>query len=334
LIDFGRSVCAVHIVEASHELRSQQKESLEQALGHIIDFQFVEQSLSNANDQDAGGAESKQHDSQQEERSSSNGPIAKIPIRVEWHEDFGSFQHRRNKDVPVMMFLQEFLDALPVHVFERTASGWRERLIDVASAEDKPANTQESLVPRLRQVMSPEVTPAVNLFLESNNAYDNVPLGSVVEVCPEALLLVQDMAKVLEESQGVSLIIDYGQEGTSDTLRAFSNHLQVPLTSYPGQVDVTADVDFYALKACLGNSEISAFGPVTQGEFLMRMGAGDMVIHAIEQPEATPEHAKRLSDALKYLVLPEHMGERYKVLALGRKRDGIFGPPGMERSIK
>lgn len=158
------------------------------------------------------------------------------------------------------------------------------------------------------------------------------------------------MAKVLEESKGVGLIIDYGQDGTSDTLRAFSNHKQVPLTSFPGQVDVTADVDFFALRQSISarftrttgksdndepiappDRQIHAFGPITQGEFLMRMGAGDMVIHSIEKDETTPEQAQRLTDALKYLVMPEHMGERYKVLAMAPKRQGIFAPAGMER---
>ena len=75
---------------------------------------------------------------------------------------------------------------------------------------------------------------------------------------------------------------------------------------------------------------VSAFGPVTQGEFLMRMGASDMVIALIEQDSTTIEQANKFTEALKFLVLPEHMGEKFKVMAIGRKRDGIFAPPGLE----
>ena len=310
LSDFGEAIESVHLVEASHELRKQQQSALQKGLGHLIDFQFVNAS-----------GESKENESKNSK--------AKFSIRVEWHDDFTAFNHKRDKDKPVMMVLQEFIDALPVHVFQMTEEGWRERLIDVASAEDNKPEPGGELVPRLRQVLAPNATPAVELFLSSEN-YHNLPLGTVVEVCPEGILLAQDMAKVLEDSQGVALIIDYGQDGTGDTLRAFSNHKQVPLTSYPGQVDVTADVDFFALKNCLAGEEIQAFGPVTQGEFLMRMGAGDMVIHKIEEESTTEDQALALSEALKFLVMPEHMGERYKVLAFGRKREGIFAPPGME----
>ena len=351
LIEFGRSIHEVHLIEASPELRIQQQESLQTGLGHLVDFDFCTTfDSNNMND------ENNDHDNKKTTESSTStskddeddgdddaaNKSDKIRIRVQWHDDFTSFQHRRDKDIPVMMVLQEFLDALPIHVFQKTAEGWRERLIDVVSVEeeddDDNIDNSGALIPRLRQVLAPDTTPAVDLFL-SSEAYHNVPVDSVVEVCPEALLLVQDMTKVIEESQGVALIIDYGQDGTSDTLRAFSKHRQVPLTSYPGQVDVTADVDFYALKTCLptqslkaGDDEnkIHAFGPVTQGEFLMRMGAGDMVIHSIEKEDTSEEEAQKLSDALKYLVLPENMGDRYKVLALGRKREGIFSPPGME----
>jgi NADH dehydrogenase [ubiquinone] 1 alpha subcomplex assembly factor 7 len=263
-------------------------------------------------------------ESEEEKKSDSK----KFSIKVEWHDLFSAFKLKRDKDLPVMMVLQEFVDALPVHVFQMTEEGWRERLIDVASAEDKKPESGE-LMPRLRQVLAPNSTPAVELFLDSES-YHNLPMGTVVEICPEGIILVQDIAKVLDESQGVGLIVDYGQEGTGDTVRAFSNHKQVPLTSNPGQVDVTADVDFFALKNCIKKGDIQGFGPVTQGEFLMRMGAGDMVIHAIEEDSTTAEQAVALSEALKYLVMPEYMGERYKVMAIGKKREGIFAPPGME----
>lgn len=316
LSDFGESINSVHLVEASRELRQQQKDALQKALGHLIDFQFSETRLEESNSNNEGNDKTRKPDA------------SKYSITVEWHDDFNSFNFRRDKELPVMMVLQEFIDALPVHVFQMTEDGWRERLIDVASMTDKKPDSEE-LVPRLRQVLAPNSTPAVDLFLESES-YHQLPLDTVVEVCPEGIMLVQDIAKVLEESHGVALIVDYGQEGTGDTLRAFSNHKQVSLTSKPGQVDVTADVDFFALKNCITDGDIQAFGPVTQGEFLMRMGAGDMVIHKIEEESTTEEMAVALSEALKYLVMPEYMGKRYKVLALGEKREGIFAPPGME----
>lgn len=317
LADFGKAIESIHLVEASLELRRQQKQALESVLGEMVDFDFV------------NPASEKEKGDKVEAKTDGNKSTKKFSIRVEWHADFSSFSFKRDRNTPVMMVLQEFIDALPVHVFQMTEEGWRERLIDVVSAAD-PKPESDELRPRLRQVLAPNVTPAVELFLESSN-YHNQPVGTVVEVCPEGIMLVQDIAKVLDENEGAALIFDYGQEGTGDTLRAFSNHKQVPLTSSPGQVDITADVDFFALKQSIKDGETQAFGPVTQGEFLMRMGAGEMVIKKIEEPATTEEEAVAFSDALKYLVMPEHMGERFKVLAIGKKKEGIFAPPGMER---
>merc|ERR1712157_646834 len=111
-------------------------------------------------------------------------------------------------------------------------------------------------------------------------------------------------------------------------------------TSRPGQVDVTADVDFFALKNCLSvdafkrnkdksidnddakivPSSIHAFGPVAQGEFLMKMGIAQLTMNVIEKEETTEEQAQAFADAFDYLVKPEHMGVKFKVLALSRKR--------------
>lgn len=364
LEDFGQAIQVVSLIEASRELRAQQEQALQKALGHMVDFDFVQVSSFAPPPAEGKNAETET----KEGKDSKKSVEKKFQIRVEWHDDFRSFQQQREKDVPVFMVLQEFMDALPVHVFQQTEEGWRERLIDVASTEDDGATVDPTipqskddgsdgketdstsspkLLPRLRQVLAPDVTPAVELFLEGNqNQYSSAPVGSVIEICPEGLVLAQDMAQVLEESQGVALVIDYGQDGTGDTLRAFSNHKQVALTSLPGQVDVTADVDFFALRESVNerplalaknarapvdeDRRIHAFGPVKQGEFLMRMGAADMVIHSMEKDETSPELAQSLTDALKFLVMPEHMGERFKVLALAPKREGIFAPAGME----
>lgn len=351
LMDFGKSIRSVHLIEASRELRQEQKETMKKALSHLIQLEFADE-----NDKD------KKDEAKDPISTSSSNDLVNT-IQVVWHDDFASFQRHRDKDVPSMIIMQEFLDALPVHQFQKTEDGWRERMIDVVSAEgeDNPPlpvpstfsnSNKRQLIPRLRQVLAPQVTPAVDLLLAPNQAqYDHFPEGTVVEICPDALVLLQDVAMVLEESRGAALIVDYGEEGTSDTLRAFSKHQQVPLTSKPGMVDVTADVDFFALKNCLsgkaflrGSSgkpdtsavvavkelEIQSFGPVPQGEFLMKMGAGELTMNAIEKSETTEEQAQAMADALKYLVMPEHMGTKFKVLALARKRDGLFGPAGME----
>lgn len=69
------------------------------------------------------------------------------------------------------------------------------------------------------------------------------------ECSPDSLVLVKEVTKRLTEYGGACLIADYGHEGDgTDTFRSFKQHkLHDPLTDV-GHADLTADVDFAALK--------------------------------------------------------------------------------------
>ncbi|KAL3784778.1 hypothetical protein ACHAWO_006424 [Cyclotella atomus] len=258
-----------------------------------------------------------------------------------------------------------------------------------ANAEESPAmsNTPTSptgeKTPRLRFVLPPDTTPALRTLLRVNGkgapmndnhaaqSLDALPVGSVIEACPEGLILVQDIADRIEKCNGgAALIVDYGEDGASggDTLRGFWRHTQVHPLSRPGEVDVTADVDFGALREAVNRrvsledslnrkrgmsnktdpvkeaeliSELKdkmgesqkkvlqpeAFGPISQGKFLAAMGIVQRVEKYIEDDATSDEQAYELYSALERLVTPEQMGERYKVLAIAPKKDGLFPPP-------
>jgi len=228
-----------------------------------------------------------------------------------------------------------------------------------SSSSDKKEKKQ-----RFRFVLPPDTTPALRTLLHvdektgkthSSITYlDDAAPGDIIEVNPDGMMLVQDMAAFIEDNGGgAALIIDYGEEGSGgDTLRGFKKHKQVHPLSLPGWVDVTADVDFGALKMAVNSRKqqrtsstsssqtpddttntskedpIVAFGPISHCHFLASMGAPDRVVRLIEQDDTTDEQAQELFDALERLMHPDQMGERYKVLAIGRKKDGIFHPPG------
>jgi NADH dehydrogenase [ubiquinone] 1 alpha subcomplex assembly factor 7 len=71
-----------------------------------------------------------------------------------------------------------------------------------------------------------------------------------------------------------------------------------------------------------------AFGPISQGQFLASMGIVERVEKYIEDDATTDDQAYELYSALERLIGPEQMGERYKVLAIAPKKDGLFPPPG------
>jgi NADH dehydrogenase [ubiquinone] 1 alpha subcomplex assembly factor 7 len=348
--DFGDSLQKIHLVEASAAMRSEQERKLQALSNDHVQFVFE------ASKDSVLQVIAKEEAVSQDTSSDPKQDADKRTILVRWHDSFASVMRESSSEsLPTLVLCQEFIDALPVHVFEKTNDGWRERMVDIASrieADDdkKDSNEEDKMVDssqqdkdqqkekmlRLRYVLSPDTTPALRTLLNVSSSgkmeNDNSEVGSICEVCPQGILLAQDIAQLLSKTRGSALIFDYGHEGSTDSIRAFSRHEQVPALSRPGQVDVTADVDFAALRHAVNVSaqgdDPHAFGPVSQGKFLASMGIVERVSGLIEDDNTTDEQAEDLYNALERLVLPEHMGERYKVMAIAKKKDGIFGPPG------
>jgi len=121
---------------------------------------------------------------------------------------------------------------------------------------------------------------------------------------------------------GIGLIIDYGHEGDkTDTFRAFRNHkLHDPLVE-PGTADLTADVDFAALKWAATQNPIRGskanltFGTVNQADFLGRMGM-DVRLQQLLSKCEDEQVARDLKSAHAMLTDPAGMGAQFKCLAL------------------
>ena len=144
--------------------------------------------------------------------------------------------YRHLKDVPNMFTLlvaHEFFDALPIHKLKRVGTHYREILVDIVD------NKEDSF----RYVMSSKDTVASKLYINKNETREHV------EISPESLNLMKEISGRITSDGGLALIADYGHEGESkDTFRAFSKHKQVDPLVMPGASDLTADVDFAALK--------------------------------------------------------------------------------------
>ncbi|KAK5638233.1 hypothetical protein RI129_012528 [Pyrocoelia pectoralis] len=224
----------------------------------------------------------------------SNG-AASFGVPISWHKHL--------KDVPdqfAFYLAHEFFDALPIHQFKKTEHGYREILIDVDPVQES----------KLRFVLSPTETAVGKFFLSTDESRE------FVEVCPEGLTLAEGLAKRIESYGGLGLIVDYGHEGQGrDTFRAFKNHkLHDPLIE-PGTADLTADVDFEAMKKVMcGTNEVLVYGPVSQRTFLMNMGIECRLENL--RKNAKPEQIESLDYSYGMLVDPDKMGDRFKFLAV------------------
>ncbi|XP_045468457.1 protein arginine methyltransferase NDUFAF7, mitochondrial [Harmonia axyridis] len=220
--------------------------------------------------------------------------IAKEGVQVRWF--------KRIEDVPDVFSIfiaHEFFDALPIHKFQKTENGYREVLVDNDEKEG-----------HFRYVISRNETPAVKTYIKPSECRDHL------EISPQSLLTVNTISNKLESFGGLALVADYGHGGEgTDTFRAFKKHkLHDPLIQ-PGSADLTADVDFGRLKeAALEGDRVIAFGPVTQQDFLSKMGIHQRY-KALEKI-ASGKQIEALRMSFNMMMDEEQMGKRFKFLSL------------------
>ncbi len=209
-------------------------------------------------------------------------------------------------DGPLVIIANEFFDALPIHQFQRTDSGWSERLID----NDPDRHGGFRFVLSRPDMKHPE----------------NLPVGSILETCPAGEAIISTIAERLVTFGGAALIIDYGylQDAYGETLQAVRGHAFADPLDAPGEADLTAHVDFAALAAAAGGGGAAVHGPLPQGAFLQRLGIAERAGKLLER--ATAEQASDIRSAVDRLVSPEHMGSLFKVMAL--TSPGQASPPG------
>jgi NADH dehydrogenase [ubiquinone] 1 alpha subcomplex assembly factor 7 len=138
----------------------------------------------------------------------------------------------------------------------------------------------------------------------------------VFEWRPDAEIM--KIATRVREQDGAALIIDYGhlRSDAGDTFQAIARHSFADPLKNPGQADVTAHVDFQALARAAEDVGARVHGPVTQGEFLKRLGIETRAVTLMGK--TTPEVSADISAALKRLTDSGRggMGSMFKVLAV------------------
>ena len=195
---------------------------------------------------------------------------------------------------PVLLIANEFFDALPVRQYVRTGDQWQERLI---GRSDDDA---------LFFALGP-ATLATTLSGEE---------GAILETCPASKAIMGEIAERIDAHGGAALIIDYGFEGPAvgETLQAVRKHEYVDPLESPGEADLTAHVDFSALKQACATSEVRCHGPMGQGDFLLSLGLLERAGRLGSDKDE--ETRQMIRDAVDQLAGPEEMGRLFKVMAI------------------
>lgn len=213
--------------------------------------------------------------------------------RVAWLPDLEHLP-----EVRTVFIANEFFDALPIRQYVKTPEGLKERLVGIDPETDELHFTLQEM--------------GIKLVKGGSHYGDR----EIVESSPYARTVATQMAAHLRAHSGAALVIDYGYTGGSrgNTLQAVKKHAFFPVLKEPGTADLTAHVDFDMLATVFAETKLEVQGPVTQGEFLLRLGAEVRAEALLER--ATPDQRESIITGLHRLTATNEMGELFKVLGV------------------
>lgn len=213
---------------------------------------------------------------------------------------------RLDVNINGVIIANEVLDAMPVDCFRVEDNGMSMLMVE---------NEANALVANWYPTEQP-IAAHLNLDL---------PVGYVSEVNPNIPAWIQAVSDSL--NQGVVLLIDYGfgrseyyhpQRDSGTLMCHYQHHSHDNPLVHVGLQDITAHVDFTHVAEAAQQADLQVAGFTSQAQFLLANGLESFLQHA--DPNDVKAHLM-LTQQIKKLVLPEEMGELFKVMALSRDYD-------------
>jgi SAM-dependent MidA family methyltransferase len=231
----------------------------------------------------------------------------------------------RSEPCASLVLANEFFDALPFHILVWRKGGWKERYV---SAESERFAWRES------EPSSPDLAAQAEARFAADLA-PNVAIadredGSVAEIRPQAKEWMQRIGRLLcgGPHGGELLAIDYGY--TIEELRrgrfpqgsalGYFHHQAIDdLLANSGEQDLTAHVNFSELIGAAEHWGLRVRSFESQLNFLLAVGERNQFGDLFADCATEAERQKRARQ-LKTLILPDGMGEAFRVLAMETAR--------------
>jgi SAM-dependent MidA family methyltransferase len=211
-----------------------------------------------------------------------------------------------------VVFGNEVLDAMPVHLVTKHPDGWRELQVTI----------NDGRFDYLEAPLDAELQAQVARQIFN---HDELPVGYVTEVHGVACGFMTSLARMLLAGRAnAAFLFDYGFPAhefyldlrASGTLMChYRHHAHAEPFYYPGLQDITAHVDFTAMALAAQDAGIDILGYLNQAGFLLGAGIGDLLLRT--SPDDAVAYIPQ-SKAVHKLVSPAEMGELFKVLVIGK----------------
>ncbi len=217
---------------------------------------------------------------------------------------------------PTFLFANEVLDALPVHRVLGTGHHTiQEQYVDLDARGTFWEVYKDSSNPLLRERLDREEV--------------TVGRGQIAEICLEHGRFLAEIAAVV--SDGYVIFIDYGDEAEklyhysrpNGSLRCYYQQAQVydPFDRI-GEQDLTADVDFTAVRYSAEEAGLQVVGRQSQGEWLQSLG-----IECVGPGSLSPS-TQSCETGTEQLISPARLGSAFDVLAF--QTAGLPPPAGFD----
>lgn len=206
---------------------------------------------------------------------------------------------------PVVIFANEWLDALPFHRLTFSKGKWQERGVALQNNA-------------LCEVLLPKYTKA--LIQVSGRLPKNAPEGYQFDWPIDA---ERALTKLLHQDwEGLLLVFDYGKPWNellencpSGTARTYHQHKSgLNLLKNPGQMDITCDVCWTTLEEICAEAGMHNISLESQEAFFVKNSG--KVAEAIIQESIGKFSPRR--QTLMELIHPAHMGRKFQVLSASR----------------
>ncbi len=224
-------------------------------------------------------------------------------VEAERADVIGRLEEVGPSPTPLILFANEFFDALPVDILDHRGA--------VRVAEEQGRFVEQFVPPSTAE-------------LDYIDRYSVHPEpGERVEVSLAVLEWIDQIAQLFNQRRGFAMFVDYGYTREQqlagrhrDTLMTYRQH-RASSSPYeaPGEQDITAHVNFTALRARGVEGGLDYIALLTQTQLLLGIGEETQFADAFQDCKLPQERAK-VALQLRHLLSPEEMGEKFHALLL------------------
>ena len=231
--------------------------------------------------------------------------LKKIQKKILNHDLIWVSKINKIKKIPSIFIANEFFDSIPIKQFRKKNDQWFEKFVNLKN--HKKAHFFE------KKINMNKIEKKINFKISKNQNF--------IEYSEQGIGYLKDISKIIQESYGGLLIIDYGNNDKKmkDTLQGVSNHKFANILSNIGSVDITHNINFNLFKNFLKKMKTLDHKFTSQRNFLIKMGIK-------ERAEIISKNQSFLRKADIYyrverLINKNKMGSLFKVMLIKNKKN-------------